>query len=262
MKYRWATPVWTKVRPGFRKPRVMGASLTFSIIVTLCFLTGYAPVSFVQSVSHDNDCEFNKRGCLRVKGHAFTAGKTQQEKPCFMEWVDFSPGEAIMGNLRSLLVTPHGNDDAVSREVARDLLAQLEHERLIMARTPSLCPAGGIYTSRFGWRYSPFTGDRVFHKGIDIAALDESPVYASADGVVISYRRCSSFGNVMEVDHGSGVTTLYGHLKKPEVKIGKQVKKGDKIAYLGDSGRTTGSHLHYEIIVRGVNVNPQRYMLK
>jgi murein DD-endopeptidase MepM/ murein hydrolase activator NlpD len=66
----------------------------------------------------------------------------------------------------------------------------------------------------------------------------------------------------MEIDHGTGMTTLYGHLRKPAVKTGQQVKRGEKIAYLGDSGRSTGSHLHYEVIVSGVNVDPQRYMLK
>jgi murein DD-endopeptidase MepM/ murein hydrolase activator NlpD len=185
----------------------------------------------------------------------------QEEKLGSLEQVDFTVEEGIINKLLSRLSTSQA-DIPLQHEVAEDLLRQMEEERSIIAHTPTLCPAGGLLTSLYGWRDSPFTGDREFHKGVDIASRSSSPVYAPADGIVSSYSRCGALGNVLEIDHGYGMVTRYGHLCKPGVKVGQHVKKGDKIAYMGDSGWSTGSHLHYEIIIHGINVNPQRYMLK
>lgn len=155
-----------------------------------------------------------------------------------------------------------GNDIAIEQEVARELLAGIERQRSIIAHTPCVRPVIGWLTSHYGWRDSPFTGDREFHYGIDIASMGNAPVYAPADGIVASYSKSGSYGNVMVIDHGYGIVTRYGHLHEPAVRIGTPVRKGDTIAYVGNSGQSTGSHLHYEIIVNGGHVNPQRYMLK
>lgn len=142
------------------------------------------------------------------------------------------------------------------------LFEQIRQQHLIIRRTPTLPPAHGPLSSPYGWRRSPFTGRREFHRGVDIASPKATPVRAAADGVVSFYGRAGSSGNVMEIDHGGSVLTRYCHLHKPAVHEGRRVRKGERIAYLGNSGRSTKAHLHYEITVRGVNVNPQRYMLK
>ncbi len=170
-------------------------------------------------------------------------------------------GRAISRELDSH-IEKLGEDIAVEQEVARELVSEIQKQSFLIAHTPTLCPAYGFLTSRFGWRESPFSDDTEFHRGIDIASMEATPVYAPADGIVTSYYRSESYGNVMEIDHGNGIVTKYGHLHDSSIGVGKHVKKGDKIASLGNSGRATGSHLHYEILVNGVHVNPRRYMLK
>lgn len=155
-----------------------------------------------------------------------------------------------------------GIDISIEQQVAQELLSELERQQSIAARTPCMCPAHGLLTSFYGWRDSPFTGEREFHNGIDIASLKDAPVFAPADGTVTAYYKSGTYGNVMEINHGHGIKTRYSHLSRPAVRIGNAVRKGKKIAYVGNSGQSTGTHLHYEIIVHGSHVNPQRYMLK
>lgn len=150
----------------------------------------------------------------------------------------------------------------IEEEISKELLAQLERQRSLMAHTPSVWPARGWLTSPFGWRRSPFTGEREFHKGVDIAARKSTPVYAPADGMVTSYGPNGGFGNFLVINHGYGIVTRYGHLKKAYVEPGKQVHKGDIVACIGSTGRSTGPHVHYEVLINGVHVNPKRYMLK
>jgi hypothetical protein len=246
--------VWTASSPGFSWP-----SLTF-----LCLFSPDGQLSGMYSPaapSRDPASPMRTHGSmLTYHGSSGREGRLAV-RPASLGQGDLIVGEGIIGSLRSRLHGPE-EDLRVDHEAVEELLTKIEHERIIIAHTPTLCPARGLFTSRFGWRNSPFDGKLEFHKGIDIAALNASPVYASAEGIVTSYGRCGSLGNVMVISHGHGVTTRYGHLKKPEVRVGKHVKKGDEIALLGDSGRSTGSHLHYEILVQGTHVNPQRYMLK
>ncbi len=150
----------------------------------------------------------------------------------------------------------------IEKEISKELLAQLERQRSLMAHTPSVWPARGWLTSPFGWRRSPFTGEREFHKGVDIAARKGTPIYAPADGIVTSYCPNGAFGNFLVINHGYGIVTRYGHLKKTYVKPGRQIHKGDIVACIGSSGRSTGPHVHYEVLINGVHVNPKRYMLK
>lgn len=154
------------------------------------------------------------------------------------------------------------DDVDVERSVSRDLLAEVERQRSLTAHTPSLWPSRGWISSRYGWRSSPFTGRRQFHKGIDIAARMKTPIFAPADGVVTTFRRNGGYGNFLVINHGYGIVTRYGHLNKSLVTPGQQVKKGQKIALIGSTGRSTGPHVHYEVLVGGIHVNPQRYMLK
>ncbi len=150
----------------------------------------------------------------------------------------------------------------IEEEISKRLLADLERRRSIMAHTPSIWPLRGWLTSPFGWRISPFTGKKEFHEGVDIAARYGSPIYAPADGIVTFYGRNGGYGNFLIINHGFGIVTRYGHLKGACVKVGQIVHRGQKIAYEGDTGRSTGPHLHYEVLVNGIHVNPKRYMLK
>jgi murein DD-endopeptidase MepM/ murein hydrolase activator NlpD len=141
------------------------------------------------------------------------------------------------------------------------LLQHLEDQRNILACTPAIRPTGGWVTSRFGYRESPFTGLREFHKGLDIANRQGTPIRAPADGVVAFSGRKGLLGNVVIIDHGHGFVTRFGHIQKALKKRGETVKRGEIIAEMGNTGRSTGPHVHYEVLLNGVPVNPQKYIL-
>lgn len=142
------------------------------------------------------------------------------------------------------------------------LLDYLEDKRRLLASTPAIRPMnGGWVTSRFEYRKSPFTGRREFHHGLDIAARIGTPVMASADGVVIYSGRKGSLGYAIIVDHGHGMVTRYGHLNECLKKRGDHVKREDIIGTVGNTGLSTGPHLHYEIRINGVPVNPEKYII-
>jgi murein DD-endopeptidase MepM/ murein hydrolase activator NlpD len=140
------------------------------------------------------------------------------------------------------------------------LIEYFEDKRSLYASTPSVWPVRGWVTSPFGNRNSPFTGIRTFHEGMDIAAQTGTPVMAPADGVVIRAGFGTGYGNVVELSHGYGIKTIFGHNSRLNVKIGQRVKRGDVISYVGDSGSSTGPHLHYEVRLNGLPVNPVRYL--
>ena len=142
------------------------------------------------------------------------------------------------------------------------LYQYLEEKKDILACTPSIKPfKDGWYTSRFGYRKSPFTGLREFHKGIDVGAAKGTPVLAPANGRVIFSGKNGGFGITIVVDHGHGYKTRYAHLQKTLKKKGERVKRGETIALVGNTGRSTGPHLHYEVHLNGIPVNPRRYIL-
>lgn len=141
------------------------------------------------------------------------------------------------------------------------LLKYLEDQQNLLASTPAIRPVSGWTSSRFGYRVSPFTGLREFHKGLDIATRIGTPIIATADGVITFVGRKGLLGKVIIIDHGHGIVTRYAHLQKTLKKRGDSVKRGDTIARVGNSGRTTGSHLHYEVHLNGIPVNPEKYIL-
>ena len=141
------------------------------------------------------------------------------------------------------------------------LIKQLEKKRNLLACTPSIRPVDGWVTSRFGYRTSPFTGRREFHSGMDISNKSGTQIIATANGRVSYAGRKMYIGNLLVIDHGHGRVTRYGHLKKILVKRGQEVKRGDVVALLGNSGRSTGPHVHYEVIINGAPVNPIKYIL-
>jgi murein DD-endopeptidase MepM/ murein hydrolase activator NlpD len=130
------------------------------------------------------------------------------------------------------------------------------------AAIPSIWPVRGWVTSDFGPRRSPKGIGTRFHEGIDIAASIGTPVYASGDGVVTFAGYKHGFGNTIIIDHGFGITTIYGHNSTLYVNEGDRVKRGMGIASVGRTGRATGPHLHYEVVIDGVPVDPMRYIIE
>jgi murein DD-endopeptidase MepM/ murein hydrolase activator NlpD len=127
---------------------------------------------------------------------------------------------------------------------------------------PSLWPVAGEITAYFGERLDPFSGEGAFHSGLDIASHYGDAVHATADGVVIQVENQAGYGRLVVIDHGFGVTTYYGHLSAFNVEVGTHVSTGDVIGFEGQSGRSTGPHLHYEVRIYNTPVNPWRYLRK
>jgi len=142
-------------------------------------------------------------------------------------------------------------------EVEKKIAAQ--DARLVS--TPSVAPVMGIITDGFGRRKDPFTGRSAFHRGLDLSARRGTPVKAPADGIVVFASRNGGMGRMVRLSHGFGYMTVYGHLSSILVKPGDRVHRGDKIGLVGNTGRSTGSHLHYEVHVDGKAVNPLYYIL-
>lgn len=141
------------------------------------------------------------------------------------------------------------------------LLDFLENKKNILASTPAIWPTTGWVTSRFGYRKSPFTGLKEFHKGIDISTRIGTPITAPADGTIAFCGKKGFMGKAIVIDHGHGMTTRFGHIYKFMKKRGDRVKRGDVIAQVGNTGRSTGPHLHYDIRLNGISVNPEKYIL-
>lgn len=141
-----------------------------------------------------------------------------------------------------------------------ELMIQLEDKHSRLTSMPSIWPTRGWLTSRFGPRISPFTGRRQHHAGIDIAAAIGADIVAPAAGRVVFVGRKGPLGNAVVVEHGFGVRTLYGHAKEIYVKIGQELKRGDVLASVGNTGRSTGPHVHYVVEVNGKSRNPLDYI--
>jgi murein DD-endopeptidase MepM/ murein hydrolase activator NlpD len=151
--------------------------------------------------------------------------------------------------------------DAIGQQLA-DVEATLAERAEAWAATPSIAPVLGLMTDGFGRRRDPFTGRRAFHKGLDISARRGTPVTAPADGVVVFTGRNGGLGKTVRIAHGFGFTTVYGHLDSIAVEPGDELRRGDIVGELGNSGRSTGPHLHYEVHLDGKAVNPLYYMLE
>ncbi len=134
-------------------------------------------------------------------------------------------------------------------------------QSLLLASTPSIAPVSGMVAYGFQWRRDPFTGQRAFHTGLDIVAAPGTRVVAPADGVVTFTGREAGYGNVIYLSHGNDLTTRYGHLQGFAIRVGQEVRRGDVIGYVGNTGRSLGPHLHYEVLNQGTKVNPVDYIL-
>jgi len=136
----------------------------------------------------------------------------------------------------------------------------LNDERSLLGSKPRGWPTRGMVTSGFGMRRSPFSGRPTMHEGMDIAARTGSPVHATADGIVSRSETVAGYGKLVVIDHGYGFQTYYGHNSKIHVKVGQRVRRGEKIAAVGNTGASTGSHLHYEVRRNNLPLNPKKYI--
>ena len=143
----------------------------------------------------------------------------------------------------------------------QDLLLALRENRSLLTSIPSIWPVTGFISSSFGSRISPFGRGSQFHKGLDISNRVGTPVIAPAEGTVIKAAHDGAYGNSVEIDHGGGIVSKYAHLQKAAVQPGQWIKRGQVLGYVGMTGRTTGPHLHYEVRLNGLPVNPMRYIL-
>ena len=152
--------------------------------------------------------------------------------------------------------------EALYQEVSlEDLTQSIKGRKLVWEATPSIWPVRGWLSSGFGKRISPFTQRLTRHKGIDIATRRDTEIIAPASGVVSYTGYDSGLGRIVKINHGNGLQTLYGHLAKDAVRIGQKVKRGDVIGFVGNTGMSTGPHLHYEVYVNGLPINPLRYII-
>jgi len=152
--------------------------------------------------------------------------------------------------------------EATSQEESLSELEKLlQTKKEMLVHTPSIWPVQGWVTSGFGFRTNPFTGLVQMHEGIDVANRVGTLINAPADGIISDIGNDWAHGKILVLSHGFGMTTRYSHLSKVLVRVGQKVKRGDKIAEIGMTGKTTGPHLHYEVRFNGIPVNPMRYVV-
>ena len=161
--------------------------------------------------------------------------------------------DAEVARLLAELETRSEHLDAISM--------QLLQQNLKKNTFPSGAPIQAAFnSSSYGWRPDPFTGQKAFHRGLDFTAASGTTIYAAADGIVTQAERVPDYGNIVRVDHGFGLDTRYAHLSGFLVKVGDRVSKGQPIALVGSTGRSTGPHLHYEVRLNGVPLDPRKYL--
>jgi murein DD-endopeptidase MepM/ murein hydrolase activator NlpD len=174
-----------------------------------------------------------------------------------------SQASAAISSVLSTSLTSPDDTFGVLRNVLEALERRLsyvrrdvERQEALAGATPSIWPTYGWLTGTFGGRPDPFTGERAFHQGLDISTEKGQPVYATADGTVESAAYTGEYGNLIVLRHDFGLSTRYGHLSRFNVRPGSTVKRGHVIGFVGSTGRSTGAHLHYEILANGRLINP------
>lgn len=175
-------------------------------------------------------------------------GSTEADRTAQRTLSALATPEDTFGLLRTLLEALESRLTVVSRTV--------DQRNALAAATPSIWPAHGWLSSTMGHRTDPLTGGDDFHAGLDIAGERGQPVYATAAGTVTHVGYQGGYGNLIVLDHGFGLQTRYGHLLNYSVKQGATVKRGDIIGHVGNTGRSTGYHLHYEVLANGKLLNP------
>ena len=153
------------------------------------------------------------------------------------------------------------NDSKLQRQDGFRIWESLSQKHSLLEATPAISPTNGWVTSDFGYRISPYTNTPSLHQGLDIAASPGTPVRATGSGVITHTGYDVGYGKLVSIDHGYGILTRYGHNAEIFVVIGQKVERGDVIATVGNTGRSTGPHLHYEVRLNGIPINPENYIL-
>ncbi len=175
-------------------------------------------------------------------------------------------GALVRGHAMSMdeLQTALADLDQLSNQrtdVMTVIESRLFEQKIKKMMVPTQAPVQtGILGSTFGWRIDPFTGRTALHTGLDFPSEPGTPIYAAAGGVVVTQEYHPQYGNMIEIDHGNDLVTRYGHSSRVFVKKGDLVKRGQKIAEVGTTGRSTGPHLHFEVLVQGVPQDPQKFL--
>jgi len=146
-------------------------------------------------------------------------------------------------------------------EYLSDIEAKLLQQSVLKNALPNSSPVNAAFnSSSFGWRLDPFNGSKAFHEGLDFTAATGTAIYAAAGGIVSTAEQTPDYGKIVKIDHGSGLETRYAHASKLLVSVGQRVAKGQIIAEVGSTGRSTGPHLHYEIRLNGNPLDPRKYL--
>lgn len=165
--------------------------------------------------------------------------------------------------MEELRATLDGLDQLASQrtDVMTLIESRLFEQKVKKMMIPTQVPVqGGNLGSTFGWRIDPFTGTTALHSGLDYSAEPGTAIYAAAGGVVVTQEFHPQYGKMVEIDHGNDLVTRYGHSSRVFVKKGDLIKRGQKIAEVGNSGRSTGSHLHFEVLVQGIAQDPLKFL--
>ncbi len=222
-----------------------------------------------------------------IRGYAFASVflfRITQQKHCFAPLLSLSlnlfKGKSYLLNLEQELQVVHAEYEnnyqalmelelaieAEANELTKTLKSlQAERAKIAYASGAMMWPVSADWTrisSDFGYRIHPVLGTQSFHGGIDIPAPNGSPIYAANSGVVIFAGYKGSYGNAVIIDHGGGIATLYAHSSKLYVNTGQEVARGDTVALIGSTGRSTGNHLHFEVRENGERVDPKKYLYK
>jgi len=224
-------------------------------------------------IAHDRDVQVASLGALanevtalyglrqsRMERHRAEAAKAASE-PTPLSLSDDPNQQNVKITLdRFYQLRNEAMSGSITRALANGYSPSLGGDFMQFADAPSLWPVQGRLGSSFGEREDPINGEGAFHPGVDIDAPYGTPVRATGDGDVIAARMANGYGREVMIDHGHNVTTLYGHMSALAVVPGEHVIRGQVIGYVGQSGRATGPHLHYEVRVHNVPVNPHKYL--
>jgi murein DD-endopeptidase MepM/ murein hydrolase activator NlpD len=175
-------------------------------------------------------------------------------------FADDDPASASIQQFYALRMTAMNGAASVGISSMSELHDATTRDWLRLAAAPTLWPVQGRITGSFGERIDPFNGEGAFHRGVDISSEIGSRVIAPADGVVEFSDQMNGYGRTVVIDHGNGISTLYGHLSGFTVSPGQLIHRGDTLGYVGQTGRSTGPHLHYEVRILNTPVNPHKYL--
>jgi murein DD-endopeptidase MepM/ murein hydrolase activator NlpD len=289
MDQRYSTIIFVPhARAKFRKLKVshrllfsvlsvLTSSLCLSTFFSVQYFTSLSQTHELSKLRHENkdlqtaNEQFSK-SVESLRGQLRTVEDRTRKLAIFagISSLDDSAQQGGVGGLRPADLGDNPYRDDVDKMAFRSkrlegdlsvLEQKLVAQSQLLASTPSIAPVRGILTDGFGGRSDPFTGETGNHNAVDISSAVGQAVRAPADGIVVKAEWANGYGNVIYLSHGYGYSTRYGHLSSYAAKPGQHVKRGDIIAYVGSTGRSTGPHLHYEVRLNNNPVNPLEYIL-